>query len=82
MFGPYVLVGEEPANKAHAGDATAVSIFPCGRKVGSFAERQQLAEGAPLMRMPFVRLEAAPVAEPSAPLDLTVTNQRRKGWCP
>ncbi len=34
-------------------DATAVSIVRSGRKVGSFAERQQLAEGAPLMRKPF-----------------------------
>lgn len=33
-------------------DATAVSIVRDRRKVGNFAERQQLAEGAPLMRMP------------------------------
>ena len=40
-------------NKAHAGDATGVSIVRSGRRSGSFGERQQLAEGAPLMRMPL-----------------------------
>lgn len=34
-------------------DATAVSIVSDVRRFGSFAERQQLVEGAPLMRMPF-----------------------------
>ena len=34
-------------------DATAVSIVRGGREAGNFAERQQLAEGAPLMRKPF-----------------------------
>ncbi len=45
--------GEEPQNKAHAGDATGVSIVLGGGRFGSFAERQQLVEGAPLMRMPL-----------------------------
>ena len=45
--------GEEAQNKAHSGDATAVSIIRDGRRLGGFAERQQLAEGAPLMRMPL-----------------------------
>ena len=35
-------------------DATAVSIVCGGHRVGSFVEHQQLAEGAPLMRMPLV----------------------------
>jgi hypothetical protein len=34
-------------------DATAVSIVRGGRRVDSFTERQQLAGGAPLMRMPI-----------------------------
>ncbi len=34
-------------------DATAVSVVRDGRRVGSFGGRQQLVEGAPLMRMPF-----------------------------
>ncbi len=40
----------EPQNKAHAKDATALSRARGGRKADSFAERQQPAEGAPLMR--------------------------------
>jgi len=31
-------------------DAAAVSVVRSGRKVDSFADRQQLAQGAPLMR--------------------------------
>ncbi len=42
--------------QAHSRDATAVSIVCGGRRFGSFAERQQPAEGAPLMRMPFCDL--------------------------
>jgi hypothetical protein len=34
-------------------DATAVSIVLVGRRFGNFAKRQQLAHGAPLMRMPL-----------------------------
>ena len=34
-------------------DAIGVSIVRSGRKTGSFAECQQLIEGAPLMRMPL-----------------------------
>ena len=34
-------------------DAAAVSIVRGERRVGSFAKRQQLAEGAPLMRKPL-----------------------------
>ena len=34
-------------------DATAVSVVRSGRRVDSFAERQQLVEGAPLMRNPL-----------------------------
>ncbi len=34
-------------------DATAVSIVRGRCEVGSFVNRQQLAEGAPLIRMPF-----------------------------
>lgn len=49
---------EEPQNKAHSRDATAVSIVRGGRRVGSFAESQQLAEGAPLMRMPLGVIDA------------------------
>ncbi len=45
---------EEPQNKANAGDATVLSVVRGGRKAGSFAERQQMAEGAPLIRNPFV----------------------------
>ena len=41
------------AEQAHSRDATVVSVVRSGRKVSSFAECQQLAEGAPLMRMPF-----------------------------
>ncbi len=34
-------------------DAAGVPIARGGRRVGTFAERQQLAEGAPLMRKPL-----------------------------
>ena len=40
-------------NKRMQRDATAVSIVRSGRRVSSFAECQQLAGGAPLMRMPL-----------------------------
>jgi hypothetical protein len=42
-------------------DAAAVSIVRGGRSVSSFAERQQLAEGAPVSGMPFCGF--APVEE-------------------
>lgn len=44
---------EEPQNKANSRDAIGVSIVHGGRMVGSFVGRQQLAEWAPLIRMPF-----------------------------
>jgi len=34
-------------------NAKAVSVVRIGCRIRSFAERQQLAEGAPLMRMPL-----------------------------
>lgn len=40
-------------------DAEAVSIVHSGRRVGNFAERQQLTEGAPLMHMPICGRRAA-----------------------
>jgi len=44
---------EEPQNKAAARDATIVSIVRSGRTFCNFAGRQQLAQGAPVSRMPF-----------------------------
>ena len=41
------------AEKAHSRNATAVSIVRGGRRAGTFAECQQLAEGAPLLRKPL-----------------------------
>jgi hypothetical protein len=44
---------EEPQNKAAARDATAVSIVRDGRRFCNSAGRQQLAEWAPVSRMPI-----------------------------
>ncbi len=52
--------GEEPQNKAAAGDANAVSTGRGGRRFYIFAGRQQLAEGAPLSRKPFCVLRSGP----------------------
>lgn len=46
-------MNECPHIKTHAGDAAEVSIGRGDRTVGSFADRQQLAERAPLMRVPI-----------------------------
>ncbi len=62
---------KEPQNKAHAGDAAVVSIVRGGRRVGSFAESQQLAEGAPLMRMPFCGLKPGYMVPDVSQLDVS-----------
>lgn len=46
-------------NKANSGDANAVSNVRGGRKVGSFAEHQEVAGWAPLIREPFCASQRA-----------------------
>ena len=54
-------LGKRPQNKAAARDATAVSIVRSGRKFCNFVGHQQLAEWAPVSRMPLGGLKGNPV---------------------